>query len=126
MYSVQSSLVMKPIHSYGTSIIKDTYLPELAKGNKIGCFGLTEAHSGSDASSMRTFAKKDGDDYIISGSKMWITNALIADIFIIWAKYGNSVRGFVLDRDMSGISTHVINNKMSLTSSITGSFSLMM
>ena len=120
MYSVQSSLVMNPIDKYGSKEVKDQYLENLASGDLIGCFGLTEPHSGSDASNMKTIAKKKGDDYILSGSKTWITNSPIADVFIIWAKYDNSINGFVLDRSMDGISTSEIKDKMSLHNSVTG------
>ena len=121
--SVQSSLVMHPIYTFGTELQKQTYLPELAKGNMIGCFGLTEPNHGSDPSSMTTRAKlsQDGKYYILNGSKNWITNSPIADIFIIWAKDDNNdVRGFILDRNMKGITTPKINGKLSLRASITG------
>ena len=121
--SVQSSLVMRPIYKFGTERQKQTYLPELAKGNMIGCFGLTEPNHGSDPSSMTTRAKisSDGRHYIINGSKNWITNSPIADIFIIWVKDDNNdVRGFILDRSMKGITTPKINGKLSLRASITG------
>ena len=120
MYSVQSSLVMNPIDKYGTSNIKDKYLEKLSKGEYIGCFGLTEPDSGSDASTMKTNAKLVNGDYILNGSKTWITNSPIADILLIWAKLDNKVQGFVLDRNMEGITTPEITNKMSLHSSTTG------
>ena len=120
MYSVQSSLVMNPINKYGTNAVKEKYLEKLSTGEYIGCFGLTEPHSGSDASSMKTFVKKDGDDYILNGSKTWITNSPIADVFVVWAKNNNIINGFVLDRGMKGITTPEIKDKMSLLSSKTG------
>ena len=120
MYSVQSSLVMNPINKYGTSNVKEKYLEKLSTGEYIGCFGLTEADSGSDASAMKTNAKLVNGDYILNGSKTWITNSPIADILLIWAKLDNKVQGFVLDRNMDGITTPEITNKMSLHSSTTG------
>lgn len=120
MFSVQSSLVMKPIYKYGSNSVKDKYLKKLQKGEYIGCFGLTEPNSGSDAGSMTTNAKLVNNEYIINGSKTWITNSPIADVLIIWAKLDNKVSGFVLDRNMKGIDTPEIKNKMSLNSSITG------
>jgi glutaryl-CoA dehydrogenase len=121
--SVQSSLVMHPIYTFGSDVQKQKYLPELAKGNLIGCFGLTEPNHGSDPSSMQTTAKKStcGSYYTLNGSKNWITNSPIADLFIIWAKdEENHVRGFILERSMKGISTPKINGKLSLRGSITG------
>ena len=119
--SVQSSLVMHPIYKFGTEQQKQKYLPELAKGNMIGCFGLTEPNHGSDPSSMVTRAKKCENGYILNGSKNWITNSPIADLFIIWAKDDNNdIRGFILERDMKGITTPKINGKLSLRASITG------
>lgn len=120
LYSVQSSLVMNPIYKYGTSIVKDQYLGKLSTGEYIGCFGLTEPESGSDASTMKTNAKLVNGDYILNGSKTWITNSPIADILLIWAKLDNKVQGFILDRNMEGITTPEITNKMSLHSSTTG------
>ena len=121
--SVQSSLVMHPIYTFGTEAQKKKYLPELAKGYLVGCFGLTEPDHGSDPSSMLTRATKssDGTHYVVNGSKNWITNSPIADVFIIWAKDDqNDVRGFILERDMKGITTPVIKGKLSLRGSITG------
>ena len=121
--SVQSSLVMHTIYKFGSELQKEKYLPKLAKGELIGCFGLTEPNHGSDPSSMQTKAKKsaDGKYYILNGSKNWITNSPIADIFIVWAKDDNNdIRGFILDRYMDGISTPIINGKLSLKASITG------
>lgn len=119
--SVQSSLVMYPIYKFGSQEQKDKYLPELAKGNLIGCFGLTEPDHGSDPSGMITRAVKDGNNYILNGSKNWITNAPIADIFIVWAKDQNDdIRGFILERGMVGLSTEKIKGKFSLRASDTG------
>ena len=120
MYSVQSSLVMNPIYYYGTKEVKDKYLPKLCTGDYVGCFGLTEPDAGSDPSSMRSFAVKDGNSYIVNGSKTWITNAPIADVIIFWAKDKNVVKGFILDRSMDDISTTKIEGKMSLRTSVTG------
>lgn len=120
MYSVQSSLVMSPIYKYATQSVKDKYLPYLASGDYVGCFGLTEAHSGSDASAMKTIATQDGNSYVLNGSKMWISNAPIADVFIIWAKLNGVIRGFVLDKGMNGITVNNIEGKLSLRTSPTG------
>lgn len=121
--SVQSSLVMYPIYAYGTDYLRMKYLPELANGNLIGCFGLTEPNHGSDPSGMETRVKYDKgtDEFIISGSKNWITNSPIADIFIIWANdENNRIQGFVLERGMVGLETTKINGKFSLRASDTG------
>ncbi len=119
--SVQSSLVMYPIFKFGTDEQKNRFLPELAKGNLIGCFGLTEPDHGSDPSGMKTNAKLDGNNYILNGSKNWITNSPIADVFIVWAKdENNDIRGFILEKNMKGLSCPVINSKFSLRASITG------
>ena len=119
--SVQSSLVMHPIYKYGSEDHKNKYLPKLASGEIVGCFGLTESEAGSDPSSIKTSFKETANEYIINGSKNWITNATIADIFIIWAKNENgSVRGFILEKDDKGISTSLINSKLSLLLSPTG------
>lgn len=120
--SVQSSLVMWPIYSYGSEEQKAKYLPELAKGNLIGCFGLTEPNHGSDPAGMETRAKKQADgSYILSGSKNWITNSPIADVFIIWAKDDEGdIRGFILEKSMAGLSAPKIEGKFSLRASITG------
>lgn len=121
MMSVQSSLVMTPIHDFGSDDQKNTYLPKLATGEFIGCFGLTEPNHGSDPSGMSTRAEKTKAGYKLNGEKMWITNSPIADIFIVWAKLSdNSVRGFILQRDDAGLSTPTIKNKLSLRASITG------
>lgn len=119
--SVQSSLVMHPIHAYGTEAQKQKYLPKLAKGEWVGCFGLTEPNAGSDPASMQTRAKKVPGGYSISGSKMWITNSPIADVLVVWAKDDEGeIRGFVLERGMKGLSTPKIEGKFSLRASITG------
>ena len=123
MMSVQSSLVMYPIHAFGSKAQKKKYLPKLAKGDYIGCFGLTEAEAGSDPSSMLTYAKKVEDGYILNGSKMWISNSPIADVIIIWAKsefHDNKIKGFILEKGMKGLKTPKIEGKMSLRASITG------
>ena len=123
MMSVQSSLVMYPIFAYGSEEQRLKYLPKLARGEYIGCFGLTEPDSGSDPGSMTTRAVKTADGFVISGSKTWISNAPIADVFVIWAKsdaHGGAIRGFVLERGMKGLSTPKIEGKLSLRASITG------
>ena len=123
--SVQSSLVMYPIWAFGSDAHKSKYLPELAKGNLIGCFGLTEPNHGSDPASMETKAVRDGPNhYILTGSKNWITNSPVADVFVIWARDYSSpkkeIRGFVLERGVKGLTTPKIEGKMSLRSSATG------
>lgn len=120
--SVQSSLVMHPINAFGSEALKEKYLPVLATGELIGCFGLTEPNHGSDPAGMETNAVKDGDSYVLNGTKTWITNSPIADVFIVWAKdkSNGKIRGFVLDRNMGGISTPKIEGKLSLRASITG------
>jgi len=123
MMSVQSSLVMYPIYAYGSEEQRKKYLPDLSSGKLIGCFGLTEAEAGSDPGSMQTRAIKTKSGYKITGSKMWISNAPIADIFIIWAKseeHGGAIKGFILEKGMNGLSAPKIDNKMSLRASITG------
>jgi glutaryl-CoA dehydrogenase len=121
--SVQSSLVMHPIHAYGTEAQKRKYLPRLATGEWIGCFGLTEPDAGSDPGSMRTRAEKIDGGYRLTGTKMWITNSPIADVMVVWAKsdaHGGGIKGFVLERGMAGLSTPKIEGKLSLRASITG------
>jgi glutaryl-CoA dehydrogenase len=119
--SVQSSLVMYPIYKFGSQEQKDRFLPELAKGNLIGCFGLTEPDHGSDPSGMKTRAVLKGDHYILNGSKNWITNSPIADLFVIWAKDDTGIiRGFLLEKSMSGLSAPKIDGKFSLRASNTG------
>jgi glutaryl-CoA dehydrogenase len=123
MASVQSSLVMHPIYAYGSDEQRRKYLPGLAAGRLIGCFGLTEPDAGSDPAGMKTYAKKDGDDYVISGSKTWISNAPFADVFVVWAKseeHGGAIRGFVLEKGMAGLSAPKITGKLSLRASTTG------
>ena len=119
--SVQSSLVMHPIYKFGSEEQKNRFLPELAKGNQIGCFGLTEPDHGSDPSGMKTRARLDGNNYILNGSKNWITNSPIADVFIVWAKDDNNdIRGFILEKGMLGLSCPKIEGKFSLRASVTG------
>lgn len=121
-FSVQSSLVMAAINDFGSENQKEIYLPSLAEGKKIGCFGLTEPDAGSDPGSMKTYAKKVSDGYKLNGSKTWITNAPIADIFIIWAKDEDKIlRGFILEKTMKGLETQVIDGKFALRASVTGS-----
>jgi len=122
--SVQSSLVMHPIHAFGTEAQRQHYLPRLASGELIGCFGLTEPDHGSDPGSMLTRAVKVDGGYKLSGSKTWITNAPIADLFIVWAKLDGVIRGFILERGTKGIATPHIEGKMSLRASETGSIML--
>jgi glutaryl-CoA dehydrogenase len=119
--SVQSSLVMHPIHAYGTETQRQNYLPRLAKGEIVGCFGLTEPDHGSDPGGMTTRARKTSDGYVLKGSKTWITNAPVADVFIVWAKDDNgTIRGFILEKGMKGLSAPKIEGKFSLRASITG------
>ncbi len=121
MMSVQSSLVMLPIYAFGTEMQKQTYLPKLAKGEWIGCFGLTEPNHGSDPGSMVTRARKVAGGYSLSGSKMWITNSPIADVFVVWAKDDEGkIRGFVLEKGWKGLSAPAIHGKVGLRTSITG------
>jgi glutaryl-CoA dehydrogenase len=118
---VQSSLVMYPIYKFGSEEQKNKFLPELANGNLIGCFGLTEPNYGSDPSGMKTNAKLKGNNYILNGSKNWITNSPIADIFLVWAKdENNDIRGFILEKEMKGISCPKIEGKLSLRTTNTG------
>ena len=120
-FSVQTSLAMHAIYKFGSDEQKNQYLPEMAKGNLIGCFGLTEPNAGSDPASMKTNAKKTNDGYILNGSKTWITNSPIADVLIIWAKDEQGVlRGFIVDRDSKGLSTPTLEGKFALRASITG------
>jgi glutaryl-CoA dehydrogenase len=123
MMSVQSSLVMYPIYAYGSEDQRRKYLPKLASGEWIGCFGLTEPDAGSDPAGMKTVAKKTANGYVLNGSKMWISNAPIADVFVVWAKsdaHGGKIRGFVLDKGTKGLSAPKIGGKLSLRASITG------
>ena len=118
--SVQSSLVMHPIHAYGTEAQRLKYLPKLASGEWVGCFGLTEPDHGSDPGGMVTRAEKKGDGYLLNGAKMWITNAPIADVAVVWAKLDGRIRGFLVERGATGFSTPAIEGKMSLRASATG------
>ncbi|CAK4077840.1 unnamed protein product [Aphanomyces euteiches] len=119
--SVQSSLVMWPIYKFGSDAQKEKYLPKLASGDLIGCFGLTEPNHGSDPSSMESRARLDGDHFVLNGAKNWITNAPIADVFVVWAKDDHGdIRGFILERDMPGLSTSYIDGKAALMASATG------
>ena len=118
--SVQSSLVMYPIYTYGTEEQRKKYLPKLASGELIGCFGLTEPNHGSDPASMETRAKKMDGGYILQGNKMWITNSPIADVFVVWAKLEGEIRGFILEKGMKGLSAPKIEGKFSLRASSTG------
>lgn len=123
MMSVQSSLVMYPIQAYGSEEQRQKYLPKLASGEWVGCFGLTEPDAGSDPGGMKTRAKKTDGGYLLTGSKMWISNAPIADVFVVWAKseaHDNEIRGFVLEKGMKGLSAPKIGGKLSLRASVTG------
>jgi glutaryl-CoA dehydrogenase len=123
MMSVQSSLVMYPIYAYGTEDQRQKYLPKLASGEWIGCFGLTEPDAGSDPGGMKTTAKKTASGYVLNGAKMWISNAPIADVFVVWAKseaHGGKIKGFVLDKGTKGLSAPKVGGKLSLRASITG------
>jgi glutaryl-CoA dehydrogenase len=117
--SVQGSLAMFPIHKFGSEEQKQRWLPRMARGEAIGCFGLTEPDSGSDPSSMRTTARRDGDSYILNGTKMWITNGGIADIAVVWAKTDDGIHGFLVERGTPGFSTSDVHHKLSLRASIT-------
>ena len=118
--SVQSSLVMHPIHAYGDESQRERYLPKLATGEWVGCFGLTEPDHGSDPGSMVTKAEKVDGGYLLNGAKMWITNSPIADLAVVWAKLDGVIRGFIVEREMDGFSTPEIQGKMSLRASVTG------
>ncbi len=121
MMSVQSSLVMYPIYTYGTEAQREKYLPKLASGEWVGCFGLTEPDHGSDPGGMKTRARSVDGGYRLSGSKMWITNSPIADVFVVWAKTDDGIiRGFILERDMAGLSAPKIEGKLALRASVTG------
>ncbi|MGB2240103.1 MAG: acyl-CoA dehydrogenase family protein, partial [Pseudomonadales bacterium] len=122
--SVQSSLVMHPIYSYGNEAQREKYLPKLATGEWVGCFGLTEPDHGSDPGSMVTRAEKVDGGYLLNGAKMWITNSPIADIAVVWAKLEGKIRGFIVERGMKGFETPKIEGKFSLRASVTGSISL--
>ncbi|MDG5820762.1 acyl-CoA dehydrogenase family protein [Natronococcus sp. A-GB7] len=128
MASVQGALVMYPIHAFGSEEQKEQWLPKLGQGEAVGCFGLTEPEHGSNPSAMETYAKQDGDEYILSGSKTWITNSPIADVAIVWARDRSDpdtpVRGFLVETDRDGVTTNKIDEKLSLRASITGEISL--
>jgi glutaryl-CoA dehydrogenase len=117
--SVQSSLSMYPISAYGSEEQKQRYLPRMARGELIGCFGLTESHGGSDPANMKTHAKRQGKDWVLNGSKMWITNGAIAGVAVIWAMTEEGIRGFLVDTDMKGFKAQEIENKFSLRASVT-------
>jgi len=119
--SVQSSLCMYPIYAYGSEEQKQRWLPGMAKGEIIACFGLTEPHGGSDPANMKTHAKRQGKDWVLNGSKMWITNAPIADVAIVWARTDEGIRGFLVEKSFKGFSAATIKHKMSLRASLTGS-----
>jgi glutaryl-CoA dehydrogenase len=123
MMSVQSSLVMHPINTFGTEAQKAKFLPKLATGEWIGCFGLTEPDAGSDPAGMKSRAQKVGDGYLLSGAKTWISNSPIADVFIVWAKsdaHEGAIKGFILEKGMKGLSAPKIDGKLSLRASVTG------
>ena len=122
--SVQSSLVMFPIHAYGSEEQKTRWLPAMARGEAIGCFGLTEPHGGSDPSNMKTHAKRDGDDWVLNGAKMWITNGTLADAAVVWAMTDEGLRGFIVEKGMPGFTAQEIENKFSLRASVTASLFL--
>ncbi len=117
--SVQSSLCMHPLYAFGSDAQKERYLPRMASGELIGCFGLTEPHGGSDPSNMKTHAKKKGTDWVINGAKMWITNGAIADLAIVWAQTGDGIRGFIVEKGTQGFTAPEITNKFSLRASVT-------
>ncbi len=122
--SVQSSLVMWPIYTYGSEEQKQRWLPALARGEAIGCFGLTEPHGGSDPANMKTYAKKDGGDWVINGAKMWITNGSIADVAVVWARTDDGIRGFLVEKGTPGFEAPEIHRKFSLRASVTSSLFL--
>ena len=117
--SVQSSLCMYPIHTYGSSEQKEKFLPGMARGELIGCFGLTEPHGGSDPANMKTHARQHGSDWVLNGSKMWITNGSIADVAVVWAQTEQGIRGFLLEKGMPGFTAQTIEHKFSLRASVT-------
>ncbi|MBM4219940.1 MAG: acyl-CoA dehydrogenase [Gammaproteobacteria bacterium] len=122
--SVQSSLVMYPIHAFGSEAQRRKYLPRMATGELIGCFGLTEPHGGSDPANMKTHAKRRGKDWVLNGAKMWITNAPIADVALVWAKTEEGIRGFLVEKGMRGLAAPEIERKFSLRASATGALFL--
>lgn len=117
--SVQSSLCMYPIHAYGSEEQRKRWLPQMAQGKVIGCFGLTEPHGGSDPANMKTNAKKDGGDWVINGAKMWITNGNLAQIAIVWAQTDDGIQGFIVEKGMKGFAAQEVHKKMSLRASVT-------
>ena len=119
MVSVQGSLAMYAIHRFGSPEQRERWLPDMARGSVIGCFGLTEADAGSNPASMRTHARRDGSDWVLNGSKMWITNGSVADIAIVWARTDNGIRGFIVPTDSPGFQANVIHHKVSLRASVT-------
>jgi glutaryl-CoA dehydrogenase len=119
LVSVQGSLAMYSIYAFGSEEHKQRWLPEMAKGNLLGCFGLTEPDSGSDPGSMRTHARRDGDDWVLSGTKMWITNGSVADVAVVWARTDDGVRGFLVEKGTPGFTTHDVHHKISLRASVT-------
>jgi len=119
--SVQTSLCMYPIYAFGSEAQKQKYLPGMARGEVIGCFGLTEPHGGSDPANMRTHARRKGKDWVLNGAKMWITNGSIADVAVVWAMTDEGIRGFLVDKDMKGFSAPEIERKFSLRASVTSS-----
>jgi glutaryl-CoA dehydrogenase len=122
--SVQSSLCMYPIHAFGSEAQREKYLPRMAAGELIGCFGLTEPHGGSDPANMKTHARRRGKDWVLNGAKMWITNAPIADLAVVWAKTEEGIRGFIVERGMRGFAAPEIERKFSLRASATGALFL--
>lgn len=122
--SVQNSLVMYPIHTFGTEAQKERWLPALARGEKVGCFGMTEPDAGSDPAHMRTHAVQKGGDYVLNGSKMWITNGELADVAVIWAHTGQGIRGFLVEKGMPGFQAFPIPGKYSLRASVTSGLTL--
>jgi len=121
LVSVQGSLAMYAIYAYGSEEQKQRWLPEMAKGTALGCFGLTESDSGSDPGSMRTRARRDGDDWILNGSKMWITNGSIAEVAVVWARTDDGIRGFLVERGAPGFTAQDVHHKLSLRASVTSS-----
>ncbi|HET7922929.1 MAG TPA: acyl-CoA dehydrogenase family protein [Gammaproteobacteria bacterium] len=117
--SVQSSLVMYPIHRYGSEAQKQRWLPAMAKGEAIGCFGLTEPHGGSDPANMKTVARKQGGDWVLNGAKMWITNGTLADVAVVWAQTDDGIHGFLVEKGMKGFDAPEVHHKMSLRASVT-------
>jgi glutaryl-CoA dehydrogenase len=123
-YSVQSALCMYPIHTYGSEQQRQRWLPAMARGEAIGCFGLTEAHGGSDPANLQTHARRSGGDWVLSGSKMWITNGTLADVAVVWAQTDDGIQGFLVERGMAGFSATEIDNKFSLRASVTAALFL--